>query len=120
MNVPNGRGAGFPAEKRAEPFLLSLPLSHLPVPSVIRISENHVQNAPLSACISDPVQVHTQRLNRIGNVGSGEFSAEAENKDAGGGLRICALVVGAGAARLCCPCPPLAVLSAARTGTVDY
>lgn len=95
-------GEGSKAEGWAVPSLPSLPLSHLPVTSDIRISENRVQNAPLSACISDPLQAPMQRLNRIGSVGSGEFSAETRRTRTWGMVLpvVCACVVGAGAARL--------------------
>lgn len=47
--------------------------SSVPSPaSDIRVSKTRVQNSMLSAYISDPLQVHTQCLNQISNVGSGE------------------------------------------------
>lgn len=76
MNVLSGRGMGFQAEGRAAPFLPCLPLPHPPPTSHIRVSENHVQNAPLAPCISDPLQGLTRCLARVSTVGSGEFSAE--------------------------------------------
>lgn len=71
MSVLSGRVVGFQAEGRALPFL-----PHLPPTSHIRVSENHVQNAPLAPRINDPLQGLTQCLDQVSNVGSGEFSVE--------------------------------------------
>lgn len=77
MNVLTGRGVvGFKAEGQVVPILPSFPLSRLSATSDTRVFESYVQSAPLSACISDPLQVHTQCLNRISDVGLGESSAE--------------------------------------------
>lgn len=54
----------------------------------MRVSENRVQNAPLSARISDPLGVHTPHLNRMSNAGPGESSVHPEREDFGVALSV--------------------------------